>query len=48
MKVWDWAGIELATPGSAVPLASDCTTVPGIGCLYMADMPPVSLGHRVS
>ena len=35
MKVWDWAGIDLATPGSAVRLASvarhvtDCTTRPG-------------------
>ena len=34
-KVWDRAGIELATPGSAVRLASvarhvtDCTTRPG-------------------
>ena len=34
-KVWDWAGIELATPGSAVRLASvarpvtDCATWPG-------------------
>ena len=35
-KVWDWAGIELATPGSAVRLASvarhvtDCATRPGL------------------
>ena len=35
-KVWDRAGIELATPGSAVRLASvarhvtDCATRPGI------------------
>ena len=34
-KVWDWAGIKLATPGSAVRLASvarhitDCATRPG-------------------
>ena len=44
MKVWDRAGIELATPGSAVRLASvarhvtDCATRPGYsfncdGCL---------------
>ena len=36
MKVWDRAGIELATPGFAVRLASvarhvsDCATQPGI------------------
>ena len=36
MKVWDWAGIELATPGSAVRHASvdrhviDCATRPGL------------------
>ena len=36
MKVWDLAGIELATPGSAVRLASvvrhitDCAKPPGI------------------
>ena len=35
-KVWDRAGIKLATPGSAVRLASvarhitDCTTRPGL------------------
>ena len=35
-KVWDRAGIELATPGSAVRLASvarhvtDCATRPGV------------------
>ena len=35
MRVWDWAGIVLATPGSAVRLASvarhvtDCATRPG-------------------
>ena len=34
-KVWDWAGMELVTPGSAVRLASvarhvtDCATRPG-------------------
>ena len=28
-KVWDQAGIELATPGSAVGLATDCATGPG-------------------
>ena len=27
-KVWDRTGIELATPGSAVRLASDCATGP--------------------
>ena len=33
-KVWDWAGIKLATPGSAIRLASvarhvmDCATRP--------------------
>ena len=37
MKVWDRAEIELATPGSAVRLASvarhitDCATRPGTG-----------------
>ena len=25
-KVWDQAGIELTTPGSAVGLATDCAT----------------------
>ena len=36
MKVWDRAGIELATPGSAVRFASvarrvaDCATQPGL------------------
>ena len=35
MKVWDWAGIKLAPPGSAVRVASvarhvtDCATRPG-------------------
>ena len=35
MKVWEWAGIVLATPGSVVRLASvakhviDCATRPG-------------------
>ena len=40
MKVWDRAGIELATPGSAVRLASvarhvtDCATRPVcVGCV---------------
>ena len=28
-KVWHWAGIELATPRSAVGLATDCATGPG-------------------
>ena len=42
MKVWDGAGIELATPGSAVKLISvarhftDCATQPGIvQCTYL-------------
>ena len=30
-RVWDLAGIELATPGSAVGLATDCATRPGPG-----------------
>ena len=36
MKVWDWAGMELATPGSAVIQESavrhitDCTMRPGM------------------
>ena len=25
-KVWEWAGIEIATPGSAFGLATDCAT----------------------
>ena len=29
MKVWDRAGIELATPGSAVGLTTDCAKAPG-------------------
>ena len=36
MKVWDQARIEIATPGSAVGLATNCTTGPGaekIACL---------------
>ena len=28
-KVWDLAGIELATPGSAVRRATDCANGPG-------------------
>ena len=41
-KVWDRAGIELATPGSAVRHASvarhvtDCATRPGGGAAYAA------------
>ena len=27
-KVWDWIGIEIATPGSAVGLATDCPMGP--------------------
>ena len=27
-KVWDWAGIELTTPGSTVGLATDCADDP--------------------
>ena len=40
MKVWDRVGIELATPGSAVRLASvarhvtDCATRPGLHRFY--------------
>ena len=29
MKVWDWAGIKLMTPGSTIGLATNCTTGPG-------------------
>ena len=29
MKVWDRAGMEIATPGSAVGLATNCATGPG-------------------
>ena len=29
MKVWDWVGIKLATPGSADGVATDCATGPG-------------------
>ena len=33
-KVWDQAGIEIATPGSAVGLATDCATGPdGLQCV---------------
>ena len=40
-KVWGRAGIELATPGSAVRLATDCATGPGIWLI--CDLPfPVS------
>ena len=28
-KVWDRAGIQLATPGSAARLVTDCATQPG-------------------
>ena len=28
MKVWDWAGIKITTPGSAVGLATDCSMGP--------------------
>ena len=44
MKVWDQAGLKLATPGSAVRLASvarhvtDCATRPGIACHIEVDM----------
>ena len=29
MKIWDQAGIELATPGSVVRHVTDCDTRPG-------------------
>ena len=29
MKVWDWAGIELANPGSTVRHVTDCTNGSG-------------------
>ena len=41
MKLWDWAGIELVTPRSAVGLANDCFIGPSRCCLKnfkMADM----------
>ena len=31
-EIWDWAGIELGTPGSAVRLATDCDMGPGVIC----------------
>ena len=30
MKIWDRAGMEHATPGSAVRQITDCATLPGI------------------
>ena len=44
-KVWDWARIELPTPGSAVRLASvarhitDCATQPGAISQYIFTFP---------
>ena len=31
MKVWDWARIKLATPGSAVRHITDCANGPDVG-----------------
>ena len=33
MKVWDWAGIKLATPESTVGVATNCTT--GLRTLFV-------------
>ena len=32
-KVWDWARIKLATPGSAVRNVTDCALLPGHECM---------------
>ena len=32
-KVWDRAGIEVTTPGSAIRLTTDCVTGPGTLCV---------------
>ena len=37
-KVWDRAGIELVTPGSAVRHASVVRHVPFVGCLAIIDL----------
>ena len=52
MKVWDKAGIELGTPGSAVTHESavrhvfDCATLSSIWCLFFKrlyiDIPPIT------
>ena len=34
-KVWDLAGIKLATSGSAVGLATDCATVLSMPVIYI-------------
>ena len=52
MKVWNGAGIKLATPGSAVGLATDCAMEPGAGVsdsffnLQRIQMKPGTIHHK--
>ena len=46
-KVWEWAWIELATPGSAVGLASNCVIWPK-ECTFHIFFLHISVPHNES